>query len=782
MAEQREKQLNDKLDYLENTKTLIADALKQVGAEITDDMTFRQYANIISTLGTGEVLLFETVADMENYENPKEGVLAVVYKSVTSSVLNTPTRYVVFPEEAVVSTEITVNRSIDILKASDNTIIGSITLSPTNVVIQLNDGSIYVSYTSDDGINFTRVTDVDNPVDIGFSILINSLYTYSVYVDAFMETEVGEFNGLYCCKEGTFISVTNQFTVSATNQILTGYTAYGANGPITGDGSYITNIRTNEYINAYLPDIPDVVSTQNIIQEGTTVKAMTYVQRERLSITDAFEEEFDANDCIVQLADVVDVTVDTTNYSTLIQNYLNATVKKNYAFFIGDVAYRLYIGYNYNTTQIMNDFTGQYQTEPYQMTALYGFIVNLEDLSIYKTFQNNDSWVFTNNGFGNLLTYAYSVKSDCLVLLTDMDGWLSTGGAYIGLTTIKADTGARTTKYYTITYSTEYSYKSIAYTSYDNTEDCYYLALKSSQNGGSPNSIKRICKLTPSGTLTSHYESSENMQYISCLWSSTFKNLDSIICYTTDNKGSVLRNLATGNEISLYGSVISSYSYFGLDDDNIYLSHKVNSSDVNYNIYKINKTTLQATVIPDTESSTRLSNCFYSYNRELAIFYEDKIISLQGEFLAWFMRALLANPSISGIDKLDEFGYKSSFMDYQLNLTANKITAKVPTYSYYRYFDITTFPVIHELCMTTGGNNKSATGTNNNTLVQKCKSVVLATGGADPIELQKATESTERILGNSDPSETAQYIRDLQDTVEEAVEITTNIRGMMEDE
>ena len=781
MSEQREKQLNDKLDYLGNTKALIAEALTQVGAEVTPDMTFRQYANLISTLGSGKVLLFETVAEMNAYENPKEGTLAVVYKSMTSSLLGVPTRYVVFPDEAVVDTEMTVTRNVNIWDASGLNVIGVIRLAPTSVTITMYDSDINILYTSEDGINYVRETAVQNPVDMGTIIFIPAFYSYNHYIDAFMEIESGIFNGLYCCKNGTFISVNNQFTVNATNQILTGYTAYGSNGTITGDGTYISNIKTSEYINKYLPNIADI-GTQSIIQNGSPVKAMTFVQREKLPIDDAFEATFDEDDCIVQIADIVDVNSDTSSYSTLIQNYLNTTRKFNYAFFIGETAYRLYIGFNYNTTQVHNAFSDQYQTVPYQMTALYGFIVNLADLSIYKTFQNNDSWVFTNNGFGNLLTYAYSVKSDCLVLLTDMDGWLSTGGAYIGLTTIKAGTGVRSTQYYNITYDADYEYKSVAYTSYDNAQDCYYLAYKSANRGITASSIKRICKLTPSGTLTSLYTSSEDMKNINCLWSSTFKNLDSILCYTTDNKGSVLRNLATGNEFSLYGSNISNYSYFGLDDTNIYLSHKINSSDTKYNVCRINKDTLVATVIPDTESDDRLTNCFYSYNRDLAIFYDNKVISLQGEFLAWFMKALLTNPSISGIDRLDEFGYKASFMDYQLNITANQITAKVPKYSYYRYFDIDSFPAPYDICMVMGGNTKTATGTNDSTSVLKCKSVILTENKADPEEIRKAIASTERILGNSDPSETARYIKELQDTIEEAVELTNEIKGMIDNE
>lgn len=778
--EQREKQLNIKLDYLSNTKTIIANALTQVGAEVTEDMTFRQYANLITTLGSGDVLLFSTVDEMEAYDKPKEGVLAVVYRETSSSILNTPARYVIFPEEATVSLEMTTSHTIDIYKLSDGTIIGSILLAPTEVIIQLFDGSVYVKYTSEDGINYIRETEIDNPVDMGSLISIPYYFIYSSYINEFMKIKSGIFDGLYCYTSGAFISVLNQFTVNATNQILTGYTAYGATGPITGDGTYITNIKTNEYINKYLPNIADI-GTQNIIQNGTPVKSMTYIQREKLPISDAFEATFDVDDCIVQLADTYDITVDNGAYSTLIQNYLNCSKKFNYAFFIDDVAYRLYLGYNYNTTIIYNA-EGEANTEPHQMTSLYGFIVNLENLSIYKTFQNNDSWAFTEKDFGNLLTYEYSIQSDCLVLLTDLDGWGYSDGAYMGITTIKAVTGARNTKYFKVSYEDDYTYKSITNTSYDYDQDCYYLVYHTFQkrSDGGRSSTKRVCKITPTGTLSSVFTSAETMSNITSLWSNYFKNVGSLFCYYTESKGMCLRNLTTGNEIRLYGTTFSNSQYFGVDANNVYISHKPNSTDEKYNIYRINKNTLEATIIPETESSSRLLNCFYTYNRELAIFYENKVISLQGDFLAWFMKAMLTNQSISGIDRLDEFGYKSSFMDYQLNITASKITAKVPKYTYYRYFDLDGFPASKDLCMTVGGNYKTSTGTNDNTTVLKCKSVILSENKADPEEIRKAIEATERILGNSDPSEVAKYIKNLQDTLDLAIEISNNIKGEVE--
>ena len=81
MANSREQELNEKLDYLYNTKNIIKDVLVTQGVEVSEEDTFREYADKIKSLGKRDVLLFESVDDMYAYEAPKEGILALIYKS-----------------------------------------------------------------------------------------------------------------------------------------------------------------------------------------------------------------------------------------------------------------------------------------------------------------------------------------------------------------------------------------------------------------------------------------------------------------------------------------------------------------------------------------------------------------------------------------------------------------------------------------------------------------------------------------------------------------------------
>ena len=777
MENQLGEQLIIKLNYLDETKDIIADAIVQAGASITSKMTFRDYAKVISKLSTGEVLLFNTKSEMDVYDRAKKDDLAIIYRENIEKVeAGDRVRYLIFPDNVTTNIEITTNYNIDIYRApSDNELskYGSfiLTSSYAEFILGTNGNDCYVTYVSEDGINYSRVTSVTNPYDIEQYIYIPSQFYYSNIVSEFFKTVWCEFEGIYKYNGNNWLLVPTQFTAENTNQLLTDISAYGTNGLITGDGTYISNIKISEYIAKYLPSLQNNTTKFDVIQYGTKVKPMEFVQREQISTSIAFSETSNT-DCIVQTTDCSSVSVNTAEYATFINNYLNCSVKQNYSFFINDKAYRLYLGYNYNTIEQYNDFTGNNQTVPYQMTSLYAFIINLEDLSIYKTFQNNDTWSFVNNGSGgNILTYAYSVASDCLVLISDMNGWLRTDGASIGRTIIQSS-GTRTTSYYTVNFSGDYNYKSFTQSSYDDVNDCYYLAYRTSS--GSQASTKRICKLDMDGNLTSIFTSNSDMKNIGVLWTSYFKNVGSLLFYTSDDTN-ILYNLSTGNSITLYGSEINGSTYFGIDNDNLYVSHKLSDSATTYDLYAINKKSLNATKIYDLHSDNRLYDCFYTYNRALAIFYNNTIISTEGEVLNHFVKSYLTNPSISGIDYTDDYGFTSSFMDYDLNISTDKITALFPVYKYFRYANITKLPVECNLCIV--ANNKTSTATNNSSSLYKYQSLVLT--DVEFNEMDEAIASTERILGNSDPSDTAKYIKSLQDLVDDALELTNEIKGLI---
>lgn len=67
----------DKLLYINETKQLIRNALETQGVEITDETTFREYADLIETIQkvssvngkTGDVIVEDKLLTIEEYES-----------------------------------------------------------------------------------------------------------------------------------------------------------------------------------------------------------------------------------------------------------------------------------------------------------------------------------------------------------------------------------------------------------------------------------------------------------------------------------------------------------------------------------------------------------------------------------------------------------------------------------------------------------------------------------------------------------------------------------------
>ena len=72
--------ISDKLLYLSETKSQIKEAIISKGQTIDEDDTFRSYVDKIMRIQTeGGVLQFDSIAEMQAYQDAEEGDLAVVY-------------------------------------------------------------------------------------------------------------------------------------------------------------------------------------------------------------------------------------------------------------------------------------------------------------------------------------------------------------------------------------------------------------------------------------------------------------------------------------------------------------------------------------------------------------------------------------------------------------------------------------------------------------------------------------------------------------------------------
>lgn len=161
---------------------------------------------------SGAVKLFETEKEMQADTTAKDGDLAVVYRNeIQNMTAETETQYITFPEtvtlpEAFTDSVFTMLRAVDESTMFD----GQVTLDPN--MFRFNSytetGMIRVSYSSSDGVTYTREQfmgnsgDLTNPVDLGTVIHCELSEEWNNNLGYFMQIGGSTFDGLY--KYGTY--------------------------------------------------------------------------------------------------------------------------------------------------------------------------------------------------------------------------------------------------------------------------------------------------------------------------------------------------------------------------------------------------------------------------------------------------------------------------------------------------------------------------------------------------------------------------------------------------
>lgn len=165
--------------------------------------------------GSAGVKLFETIEDMNNDETAKEGDLAIVYRNeIQNMKADTQTQYITFPETVTLPEAFTSSLYLR-LRAVDMSIMfdGNIQLDQTTFRFDgfSESGMIRVSYSSDDGITYTRdefmgeSDNLTNPVDLGTLVQVETeMGEWNDSFGYFMQIGGNIFEGLFNYKLGVF--------------------------------------------------------------------------------------------------------------------------------------------------------------------------------------------------------------------------------------------------------------------------------------------------------------------------------------------------------------------------------------------------------------------------------------------------------------------------------------------------------------------------------------------------------------------------------------------------
>ena len=139
MATQKEL-LNKKLDYLLNTKALIKQTIEYKGVSILDNNTFREYAEKIYNIKSGNIIVYQSEEDLHNATNIDEGTYGIVYRTTTQDIDEVDSfRYISFPD-TVVTTDIIEDTYRVFIKNMDDEVVGR---------TRLDSNSFYFTLTID---------------------------------------------------------------------------------------------------------------------------------------------------------------------------------------------------------------------------------------------------------------------------------------------------------------------------------------------------------------------------------------------------------------------------------------------------------------------------------------------------------------------------------------------------------------------------------------------------------------------------------------------------------
>lgn len=157
--------------------------------------------NVPQESGSGDVKLFETEETMQADTTAKEGDLAIVYREeIQSATVNSKFQIATFPNTVVLDTAITDYINVR-YRATDNSVMfdcmGMLDSSRFMMDCYTESSSIRITYTSSDGITYTRTDTTGNPVDFGTEIYYYRPEYWNDAIGKFIQAGGMTFEGLY---------------------------------------------------------------------------------------------------------------------------------------------------------------------------------------------------------------------------------------------------------------------------------------------------------------------------------------------------------------------------------------------------------------------------------------------------------------------------------------------------------------------------------------------------------------------------------------------------------
>lgn len=294
--------IEKKLEYLDQTKQLIGQALVTKGQTLDSETPFRDYVQKVLDIQTGydtrdatavasevlkgktfynsqgkvegtlvpktgDIKKFETIEEMHNDVNVQEGDLAVVYRSeIQNAAVDSQFQVATFPKTVVLDTAVTSSIRLYYYPVDSSVMFdcyGTLSASRFYMNCYTEEGSIDIMYTSTDGITYTRTDNLDETIDFGTLIYYRSASFWDDRIGEFIKCGGMFFEGLYealptenqiqLINAACMTLTDTDFTISDSNEYLdlnileqasTAVSQYKADGQLNS-AVYLTKDKTN---------------------------------------------------------------------------------------------------------------------------------------------------------------------------------------------------------------------------------------------------------------------------------------------------------------------------------------------------------------------------------------------------------------------------------------------------------------------------------------------------------------------------------------------------------
>lgn len=229
----------------------IKEAIINKGVNI-ENIPTSQYSLKIDEIETGNVKQFSTVDEMNSSTDNKEGNLALIYsKQIGNATSEAEFNMFNCPETVTLPNTISEDTWLySSFRATDESAWVDLSVEISNTSARINaygdNFELSIEYTSEDGVNYTRTTEVTNPISLPTAVKCGYVEEWNDAIGYFIQVEISTFNGLFEY-DGTQYNVASSQLNATADKVYNG-TFYGKNGVETGTLQNVSGLSKEDFI------------------------------------------------------------------------------------------------------------------------------------------------------------------------------------------------------------------------------------------------------------------------------------------------------------------------------------------------------------------------------------------------------------------------------------------------------------------------------------------------------------------------------------------------------